>query len=130
MNCLRFTLVLVVCYAFYQIVLLERGPHLLDIKPFADLQTSRKEMSLHEILLKNSSDFTENERNQFYIYKEKEYSERRERVRSVCRSLGSNFERKIRKSSIIFDNLDSVAYCPIAKVASSTWSDHFINLCK
>ena len=124
-----FCIILLIVYqAFF-----EKGVFLLDFKTTDDVKkivTESEAPTFQQLLLKNTNSFTNKERNLFNKFKEQQYAERREIIKTVCNSLGSRFEMNIRQSSIIFDDADSVSYCPIAKVASSTWSDHFINLCK
>ena len=38
----------------------------------------------------------------------------------------SSFSRK--RYTLIYNNVDNLAYCPIAKVASSTWCGHFLRM--
>ena len=112
---------------------LEKGVFLLDFKTTDDVMKIIKNPeapTFQQLLLKNTNSFTNKETTLFNKFKEQQYAERREIIKTVCNSLGSRFEMNIRKNSIIFDDVDSASYCPIAKVASSTWSDHFINLCK
>ena len=88
-----------------------------------------KDDQFKSLLLKESSNLSESEKTLFLSFKEQQYKNRREHVSAYCDSLGDRFEKNIRKNSIVFNAKDSVSYCPIAKVASSTWCDHFINLC-
>ena len=57
---------------------------------------------------------------------------RRERVEAYCqtKTKDRNFGKKIIKNSLIYDEKDGVSYCQIAKVASSSWCNHFIKLGK
>ena len=81
-----------------------------------------------KLLLKNVSDFSDSDYSFFMSYKESQYVERRIRIQQFCESKGMKFGKGIKKDSLIFDNKDGVAYCQIAKVASSTWCNHFIKL--
>ena len=123
---------IIVCFIFHKTVF-EVGILVLEVKSVKSVKqmiVQKEEMAFQQLLYKNTSDFSEKEANIFNTYKENQYKRRRESVRSICNSFGTRFEMKMRKNSIIFDAPDSVSYCPIAKVASSTWSDHFINLCE
>ena len=64
----------------------------------------------------------------FYKLKEKQYKDRRTKIKRYCDTKGPEFGRKIQKNSFIFDQKDGVGYCQIAKVGSSTWSNNFIQL--
>jgi hypothetical protein len=123
---------IIVCFIFHKTVF-EGGITVLELKSVESVKqiiVQKEEMAFQQLLYKNTSDFSEKEADIFKTYKENQYKRRKENVRAICNSFGSRFEMKMRKNSIIFDAPDSVSYCPIAKVASSTWSDHFINLCK
>ena len=94
----------------------------------------------------------------FLTYKESQYAIRRKRIEDFCSIQDENFGRKIIKNSLIFDKGslktfgslfiiycivsffipitvtlkatedDKISYCQIAKVASSSWCNHFIKL--
>ena len=67
----------------------------------------------------------------FYSLKEKEYQERQKRITEFCNTKGKDFGKRIleqTKQNLLFDDKDKVAYCKIAKVATSTWCNHFIKL--
>jgi len=64
----------------------------------------------------------------FLTYKESQYAIRRKRIEDFCSIQDENFGRKIIKNSLIFDKDDKISYCQIAKVASSSWCNHFIKL--
>ena len=90
-----------------------------------------KHKKLFEALMqKNFSQYSENEIGFFTSFKESQYSARRNRVEHHCQVRDQNFGRKIIKNSLVYDPKDKVSYCHIAKVASSTWSNHFIKLGK
>ena len=80
------------------------------------------------LLKKNISTFSDNEFTFFLSFKENQYKERRERIEHFCDRKGKKFGKSIRKNKLIFDDKDGIAYCQIAKVASSTWCNHFIGL--
>ena len=50
------------------------------------------------------------------------------KIKEFCSIKEKNFGKRILTYSLIFDRKDGVSYCQIAKVASSTWCDHFIKL--
>ena len=54
------------------------------------------------------------------------YNRRRDRVQNYCNLQDERFSRKV--YTLIYDDIDRVSYCPIAKVASSSWCDHFVRL--
>ena len=81
-----------------------------------------------DILTKNISTLSKGEFSFFLYYKEKQYMERQMKIKEYCDAKGPKFGKKILKNSLIFDNKDKVGYCQIAKVASSTWCNHFIHL--
>jgi len=66
------------------------------------------------------------ETKEFMAYKELQYSGRRDRIQKHCAS--SQFGNAIINNTLVYDPQDQVAYCMIAKAASSTWCTHFINL--
>ena len=82
------------------------------------------------LMKKNFSLFSETENGFFLSFKESQYSLRRERIEEYCSKKDQKFGRKIVKSSLIYDDVDGVSYCQIAKVASSSWCNHFIKLGK
>ena len=82
------------------------------------------------LLEKNFSLFSETENGFFLSFKESQYSLRRERIEEYCSKKDQKFGKKIVKSSLIYDDVDGVSYCQIAKVASSSWCNHFIKLGK
>ena len=82
------------------------------------------------LMKKNSSSFSETENGFFLSFKESQYSLRRERIEEYCSKRDQKFGKKIVKSSLIYDDVDGVSYCQIAKVASSSWCNHFIKLGK
>lgn len=83
-----------------------------------------------KLLRKNASEFSEEETAFFLTYKESQYDARRERVETYChtKTKDREFGKKIIKNSLIYDERDGVSYCQIAKVASSSWCNHFIKL--
>ena len=80
------------------------------------------------LLKKNVSSFSDDEFLFFLSFKENQYKERRVKIKEFCSIKEKNFGKTIMKYSLIFDRKDGVSYCQIAKVASSTWCDHFIKL--
>ena len=84
---------------------------------------------------------------EFYLIKERQYADRRRRINEYCQTQSTNFsrqgnlnmiydqtkfEKKLFKAlwnknfdPLIYDEEAGVAVCIIAKVASSTWLDHF-----
>ena len=82
------------------------------------------------LMKKNLSLFSETEIGFFLSFKESQYSLRRERIEEYCSKRDQKFGKKIVKSSLIYDDVDGVSYCQIAKVASSSWCNHFIKLGK
>ena len=129
---LKIFLTFILCIILYKAVL-KGGSEFLELEKLEN-KVQRLVLNTDEefekLLLKDTSEFLEEEDKLFFSHKEKQYAARRDHIRSICHSLGDRFEMSIRKNSLLFDGLDAVAYCPIAKVASSTWCDHFINLCE
>ena len=80
------------------------------------------------ILSKNVSTLSQGEFSFFLSYKEKQYRERQRKIQEYCDTKGPKFGKKVLKNSLIYNNKDKVGYCQIAKVASSTWCNHFIHL--
>ena len=80
------------------------------------------------LMKKNFSLFSETENGFFLSFKESQYSLRRERIEEYCSKKDQKFGKKIVKNSLIYDDVDGVSYCQIAKVASSSWCNHFIKL--
>ena len=78
------------------------------------------------VTTKNTSSFTSSDWKLFSGYKEAQYGERRSRVEEQC--LEHNLTSRTLPNSLVVDSRDGVAYCQIAKVASSTFCQHFINL--
>ena len=97
--------------------------------PRKNIITSRTEV-FKNLLEKNVSEFTTSELSYFLSYKEEQYEDRRRTIKAFCDLKGENFGRKVLKNSLIFDPKDGLGYCQIAKVASSTWCNHFITLGK
>ena len=80
---------------------------------------------------------------EFYLIKERQYADRRRRINEYCQTQSTNFSRQGNLKMIydqtkfvaalwnknfdplIYDEEAGVAACIIAKVASSTWLDHF-----
>ena len=94
------------------------------------LYTDNSSEVFQKLLLKNASDFSDSDLSLFMSFKENQYEERRITLKQFCDSKGVKFGKVIKKDSLIFDQIDEVAYCQIAKVASSTWCNHFIKLGK
>lgn len=95
--------------------------------PKRDFLLGKREI-FEELLTKNVSTFTKNELSFFLSYKESQYRDRRVKITEYCGRKGDKFGKKILKNSLIFDKKDGIGYCQIAKVASSTWCNHFIGL--
>ena len=84
-----------------------------------------------EILMqKNVSLYSEEEIQFILSFKESQYAVRRKRIEDYCLAQDDSFGRKVLKNSLIYDPGDGVSYCQIAKVASSSWCNHFIKLGK
>ena len=97
--------------------------------PRKNIITSRRE-AFKNLLKENVSEFTTSELRNFLSFKEEQYEDRRRTIKAFCDLKGKNFGRKVLKNSLIFDPKDGLGYCQIAKVASSTWCNHFITLGK
>ena len=80
------------------------------------------------ILSKNISTLTAGEFSYFLSFKEQQYRKRQRKIEEYCQTKEPKFGKKILKNSLIYDNKDGIGYCQIAKVASSTWCNHFIRL--
>ena len=80
------------------------------------------------LISKHPSNWSAVETNSFLLYKEAQYSRRRYRVQDYCNLQDDKFSRKV--YTLIYDDIVKVSYCPIAKVASSSWCDHFVKLGK
>ena len=78
------------------------------------------------LISKHPSNWSAVETKSFLLYKEAQYSRRRDRVQNYCNLQDEKFSRKV--YTLIYDDIDRVSYCPIAKVASSSWCDHFVRL--
>ena len=78
------------------------------------------------LISKHPSNWSTVETKSFLLYKEAQYSRRRDRVQNYCNLQDERFSRKV--YTLIYDDIDRVSYCPIAKVASSSWCDHFVRL--
>ena len=95
-----------------------------------DVGISSHRTMYKNLMKKNLSLFSETEIGFFLSFKESQYSLRRERIEEYCSKRDQKFGKKIVKSSLIYDDVDGVSYCQIAKVASSSWCNHFIKLGK
>ena len=111
-----------------QLLLLHPAPSLSYYGSLPPQDISDREIFQNLLLGGNMSKLTEKEFNFFIEYKENQYKERRENVQEVCRDNPSDFSKQILKNSLVVDKRDGVAYCQIAKVASSTFCNHFIQL--
>ena len=80
------------------------------------------------LMKKNLTLLSEKETGFFLSFKESQYALRRERIEEYCSERDQKFGKKIVKNSLIYDDVDGVSYCQIAKVASSSWCNHFIKL--
>ena len=77
---------------------------------------------------KNATVYSEEETFFFLSFKESQYVLRKKRIAEYCSKKDKNFGKKILPNSLIYDQDDGVSYCQIAKVASSSWCNHFIKL--
>ena len=75
---------------------------------------------------KNFSDWTSIEKEQFFLSRESLYSNRRARIQQYCQAQDSTFSRTVR--TLVHDDIDGISYCPIAKIASSSFCGHFLKL--
>ena len=82
------------------------------------------------LMQKNASLYSEDEIQYILSFKESQYAVRRKRIANYCLGQDDSFGRKVLKNSLIYDPGDGVSYCQIAKVASSSWCNHFIKLGK
>ena len=100
-----------------------------NIQPLHKRESILNESEQFQIILsKNVSTLSQGEFSFFLSYKEKQYRERQRKIKEYCDTKGPKFGKKVLKNSLIYDNKDKVGYCQIAKVASSTWCNHFIHL--
>ena len=86
-----------------------------------------------ELMHKDFSQFSEEETQFFLTFKETQYEARKTRIENYCREGDASKIEKlkiIQKNSLIYDAGDGISYCQIAKVASSSWCNHFIKLGK
>ena len=104
--------------------------YLFSVPLTGDVGNRSHRIMYTNLLEKNSSSFSETENGFFLSFKESQYSLRRERIEEYCSKRDQKFGKKIVKSSLIYDDVDGVSYCQIAKVASSSWCNHFIKLGK
>ena len=79
------------------------------------------------LMQKNVSLYSEAEIQYLLSFKERQYAVRRERIRDYC-SVQDDPLFGMKIDTLIYNPVDKVSYCPIAKVASSTWCNHFIKL--
>ena len=79
------------------------------------------------LMQKNVSLYSEAEIQFILSFKERQYAVRRERIRDYC-SVQDDPLFGMKIDTLIYNPVDRVSYCPIAKVASSTWCNHFIKL--
>ena len=88
----------------------------------------KKGFDYFEMLMqKNVSLYSEAEIQYLLSFKERQYAVRRERIRDYC-SVQDDPLFGMKIDTLIYNPVDRVSYCPIAKVASSTWCNHFIKL--
>ena len=102
----------------------------LEIPKIGDASNAQHRMFIDALMQKNVSQYSESEIGFFLSFKESQYSDRGARVEQFCGTKPHNFGRDIVKNSLIYDPADKVSYCQIAKVASSSWCNHFIKLGK
>ena len=88
----------------------------------------KKGFGFFEMLMqKNVSLYSEAEIQFLLSFKERQYAVRRERIKDYC-SVQDDPLFGMKIDTLIYNPVDRVSYCPIAKVASSTWCNHFIKL--
>ena len=92
--------------------------------------SERGDSELKTLVWKHLDDWTDTERSTFMGLKEVQYSERRQRVHKFCGENQEHFSNGTSRMALVYDSQDSVSYCAIPKVASSTWCWHFIKLSK
>ena len=83
-----------------------------------------------KLMQKNATMYSGEETLFFLSFKESQYVLRKKRIAEYCSTKDKNFGKKILPNSLIYDQDDGVSYCQIAKVASSSWCNHFIKLGK
>ena len=93
-----------------------------------DINNQRHQVLFTELLKRDFSDFTVNETQFFLSFKESQYAARRNKIEQFCD--GGKLGMTIRQNTLIYDKKDGISYCQIAKVASSSWCNHFIKLGK
>ena len=79
------------------------------------------------LMKKNVSLYSQAEIQYLLSFKERQYAVRRERIKDYC-SVQDDPLFGMKIDTLIYNPVDRVSYCPIAKVASSTWCNHFIKL--
>ena len=104
----------------------KQEPHIQPLHKTDSILNESEQFQM--ILSKNVSTLNQGEFSFFLSYKEKQYRERQRKIKEYCAIKGPKFGKKVLKNSLIYDNKDKVGYCQIAKVASSTWCNHFIHL--
>ena len=88
----------------------------------------RRGFGFFEMLMKkNVSLYSQAEIQYLLSFKERQYAVRRERIKDYC-SVQDDPLFGMKIDTLIYNPVDRVSYCPIAKVASSTWCNHFIKL--
>ena len=83
-------------------------------------------LDMHKLLQKNVTFLSEHEFSVFKTFKENQNLKRRN---NVCQEHLETFGNVI-ENNLFIDEKDSVAYCAIPKIGSSTWSNHFLKLGK
>ena len=58
--------------------------------------------------------------------KEYQYDEVRKRIKHACECFPDKFTKK--RKQLLYDKADNVAYCPVPKAASTTWTSYFLQL--
>ena len=115
-----------VCVLLFIMATLLYTTHIgLDI---SHLLHSDDSSDLANLLSKPIDSWTDSERETFLRLKEVQYSERRQRVHKFCGENQEHFSNGTSRMALVYDSQDSVSYCAIPKVASSTWCWHFIQL--
>ena len=103
------------------------------VPEIVDVNNNRHQIIFQELMHKDFSLFSEEETQFFLTFKETQYEARKTRIEKYCQEGDTSYVekmKKIRPNSLIYDKPDGISYCQIAKVASSSWCNHFIKLGK
>eukprot|EP00095_Tigriopus_kingsejongensis_P011975 maker-scaffold906_size82779-snap-gene-0.13 protein:Tk11975 transcript:maker-scaffold906_size82779-snap-gene-0.13-mRNA-1 annotation:"1 transposase" len=78
---------------------------------------------------------TEEKQTRFFQIKEHQYERRRDHLNKYCHTIRHMYDpgmkspmMSMKDQCILYDKKDGISHCSIAKVASTTWCRHFINL--